>query len=292
MRPTGVLLTVMALGVAGCGSSAPESAPTGATSHRAVPHAWAEARQQAEQLTAATYDVVSDSSTCTASTLDEPCKVVAVTSREHGWFTEDPDTLESDLQIERPPSVGTDRLVRVELRQLSDGSLYLRDDIIGGGCWLLLPKAARKQTFMKLDAALEVLRHAYVPDDGPSTGSPVELKGRAPAMEVLTALGLLDGQTEDQIFPGGQKAEIESINVPITVMINADGSPQGFKIRGVEVSAFLTGLFPEPRAYAIAAQAHNMSLRLSKLGVRKRVVAPDPDDLRPTDAPDDFRCGS
>jgi len=280
MRRTGVLLAAVALVVSGCGGSKPTT------------HAWAAALQQVRGLEAATYDVVSERQECSSNSADVPCTSSELTFREHGTFTVDPDTWDGVMEIDRSPTSSRGLEAHLRMRQLADGSLYQQGDVLTGGCWVRLPPGSRQiNPFLKLDAALKVLRNASVPHDGPSTGSSVELDGRAPAMDVLLALGILDDQSPDQVFPGGLADELQGVRVPITLLLDADGAPRGFNISGMKVSAFLSGTNPDtPRAYAVLPQRRSVSFRLSKLGVRQHVEAPRPEQVRPTDAPYDFEC--
>ncbi|RNL65102.1 hypothetical protein EFK50_03780 [Nocardioides marmoriginsengisoli] len=245
-------------------------------------------------LTSASYRLRAENRHCTYPDSDT-CGSAPVVISEHGYFTTDPASLDSEQLVEKPPAPGDfDIDMRMGFRQLADGSSYFQSDLTDGtsSCWASDAAPMVEMFSARFRASLEVLRTSAVLSDRPAKSTRSTIRGRTVALAALRVLGVEEYRDEQDLVTEETRKELSARTVPLTLYLNADGSPGGFELSGRDVAASLA---PErgidaSTAYVVRAQNADATFTIGDLNRTFSVKRPAEETLLPEDPVDADHC--
>ncbi|MGO4258344.1 hypothetical protein [Marmoricola sp. RAF53] len=262
-----VLIGSLALLVlAGCGSSPGEKAdpaPSGSpsSSATATPGAWAQAKSI---LTGGRGRVGTF-----RTQVDLGPRGALV---ERGGYTIGPDgsSVERKTRLVDPKTGKSSTQVLSVIRTPDNSAFVMQTTGAAAHCWIPVTASELERDSSgqsPLPGAVLVLQGARVAEDPASTGKPMSVPGTISGLTALQALGF----SLDEVDAAATAAS--ETDVPITLLVAADGSPAGFTVDGKAVADALgdAGL---PKAVSDLLPQMSARSVLSRLGTNPQIAAP------------------
>lgn len=285
-----VLLAVSACGGADTGATT-SLGPLRDSTPGSVDGPWAGTLSTIKALRAGSYEATLVTQRC-ARSATVGCQLTSQTIRNAGSFSTGPNTVSSELRIERPASEGGPASI-VQMRELADGTLYSLDPAGNNVCWLQWEPAYRWTFEGAVRTGLEVLRSTTVTYDVTSTSKAIDTPARANALAVVRTLGLAEALDNSYGITPQIKQELAAKTVTITLKVERGGSPVGFQVDGRRVATEIApGNINAASGYLAAVRDAWSSFSVSDFGKAPQVAAPPVEQVVAQSAPAGSLCAA